>query len=165
MIDSNICCFTGHRKIDEYDARYLRKVLEQAIEKQYLSGIRVFRAGGAMGFDTFSALAIIEFRKKHPDVELELCLPCRDQADRWSFSYKKLYNGVLSKADRVRYAYDRYVNGCMLVRNRMLVDGSRSCIAYYNGDSGGTGYTYAYAAKKGLELINLYDIIRENKIG
>ena len=46
----------------------------------------------------------------------------------------------------------------MHLRNRALVDGSDTCVAYLTANRGGTLYTCAYALKQGLTLINLADM-------
>ena len=127
--------------------------------EKYELGVRVFRAGGALGFDTMAALAVIDMKKKFPDVRLELILPCRDQSDVWSERDKVIYRHIISCADSVTYAEEKYTSSCMFKRNRMLVDGSDCCIAYCNGSNGrsGTGYTVDYARSKGVEVTNIYE--------
>lgn len=152
-----ICCFTGHR---EMDGRHLSRLvvrLKRLMMEKYEEGVRVFRTGGAIGFDTFAALAVVDMKKKFPDVRLELFLPCRDQTAKWAAEDVRIYKNILKCADSVVYAEEQYTSGCMMKRNRMLVDGSDCCIAYYNGSRGrsGTGYTVNYARSKGIELVNL----------
>ena len=48
-----------------------------------------------------------------------------------------------------------YDKGCMLRRNRYLVDHSSMLIAVYDGMLGGTMYTLSYAMKRGLETVIL----------
>lgn len=50
----------------------------------------------------------------------------------------------------VQRHYDR---GCMLRRNRYMVDRSALLIAAFDGTAGGTMYTVAYAMKRGVEVI------------
>ena len=66
----------------------------------------------------------------------------------------------MKRAARVECVSDRYTQTCMFDRNRRLVDESQVCIAFLQKNEGGTAYTYAYALKKGLEVINLYDEIK-----
>lgn len=131
--------------------------MEKALEYLYEKGVRIFRAGGALGFDTVAALSVIEFRKTHSDVKLHLMLPCRDQEKFWNLRSKMIYRQIIRKSDEVEYVTDKYTSSCMFERNRRMVDGSHICVAYYDGGSGGTGYTYSYAKKKGIKVINLYD--------
>ena len=161
-MDTNyICFFTGHRDIDDIHMSRMTSLLDRILEDQYARGARVFRTGGAIGFDTVAALQVLKFKKKHPDVRLELCLPCKDQTAKWNFFSKKIYNHILAKCDKVSYASEAYVAGCMQARNRMLAKDARVCIAFYSGGGGGTAYTVSYALKNGIELINTFDLLNK----
>lgn len=157
-MDEYICCFTGHREIALKHVKTLPNYLATVLQSKYNQGFRIFRAGGALGFDTVAALAVLDLKKKHPDVKLDLVLPCPDQAERWKFHEKRIYRGILERADSVIYAENRYTSYCMLKRNRMLVDGSHCCIAYFRptARTGGTYYTCMYANQKNVPLINVY---------
>ena len=161
MENSYICCFTGHRDIPDKHMILIPSLLDRILEQQYSRGVRVFRAGGALGFDSIAALKVINLKRKHPDVRLELCLPCRDQTAKWNDYSKFIYAQILEHSDSVRYVGEKYVSGCMHARNRMLVDGANVCIAYYMGGGGGTAYTFGYALKNKLEVINLFDILKK----
>jgi uncharacterized phage-like protein YoqJ len=142
----------------------LPKLLSKLISEQAENGVRVFRTGGARGFDTLAALAVLDLRERYPDIKLELFLPCKDQTAKWNENDRRAYEYVLDKSDRVSYVSETYYKGCMFVRNRRLVDGASVCIAYYDGGSGGTAYTVNYAAEKGLSIKNAYDILNEKRI-
>lgn len=152
-----ICCFTGHRSIAPEYMIKLPALIGETLDTLVCRGVRVFRAGGAVGFDTLCALKVLEKKKTSPEIKLELCLPCRDQTRGWNESYRKIYDYILERADSVRYAHIKYTPTCMHDRNRMLVDGSDFCVAFCTSSSGGTAYTCSYALKCGTELINLYD--------
>ncbi len=158
-MDVKICCFTGHRVIPEGDMRKIFELLPSVLEELYDKGVREFRAGGALGFDTLAALRVIDFRKTHPDVRLNLILPCRDQDQKWSAFDRETYRFTIEKADSVMYASDIYAPGCMHKRNRSLVNGSDICLCYVARSDGGSAYTFLYALERGLEIINLYDKI------
>ncbi|MBQ7036558.1 MAG: DUF1273 family protein [Clostridia bacterium] len=147
------CCFTGHRIIATRDRAALIKDLRTTIETLAGSGMRQFICGGALGFDTMAAIEVLRLKAVYPDITLSLALPCRDQAARWNAGQRKLYDEILQKADHVEYMFDNYVNGCMQMRNRYMVDHADVCVAYYNGRPGGTGGTVAYAKEKGVRLI------------
>ena len=158
MTDAKICCFTGHRSIDYSDLLRLDGLLARTITKLAMSGVKIYRAGGAIGFDTLAALKVIELRESL-GLELELILPCRNQSEKWCPRDRKYYDYILSRADRHRYISDVYTRDCMLERDRRLVDGSDFCVAFCKKSTGGTAYTLCYAIKSGLEIINLADEI------
>lgn len=150
-------CFTGHRQIGAEHMMALPALLKQEIQKQVKAGAVNFRTGGAIGFDTLAALCVLEQKKQYPHIRLELMLPCRDQDAAWSEQDRHAYRFVLEHADSVSYVRDRYCEGCMLERDRRLVEGSDVCIAFLTKSKGGTAYTAAYALKNGLEFVNLFD--------
>ena len=154
-------CFTGHRDINKSIAVYIPSELKRVIKALILRGARSFRAGGAMGFDTVAALCILELKEEYPDITLDLILPCRDQTNGWNNDNKRAYDYILSMADSVKYVTDTYYAGCMQKRNRALVDGSDVCVAYLERSSGGSAYTYTFAVKSDLEVINIFDEIKK----
>lgn len=154
-------CFTGHRDINKSIAPYIPSALKSEIKDQIMRGAISFRAGGAVGFDTVAALCVLELKEAYPQIKLDLILPCRDQSSGWNSENTRAYNYILSHADSVKYITDTYCSGCMYERNRALVDGSDVCIAYLERSSGGSAYTYTYALKNNIEVINIYEKVKK----
>lgn len=152
-------CFTGHRQIPYADAVKLPALLEGVLIGLIGRGATVFRAGGAIGFDTVAALKVLELREKYPHIRLELVLPCRNQTEHWEGAAVRTYRYILERADDARFLFDTYFDGCMLERDRRLVEGSDVCVAYCTRSRGGTAYTFAHALREGLEVINLNDLM------
>ena len=152
-------CFTGHRQIERAHMLALPALLKAEIAKQAEAGVVYFRAGGAIGFDTLAALCVLEQKKLYPHIKLDLILPCRDQDAVFGEGDRQAYRFVLANADRVSYVFDKYCEGCMLERDRRLVQGSDVCIAFLTKNKGGTAYTAAYALKNGLDFVNLFDLM------
>lgn len=149
-------CFTGHRLISDEILPSLLSALYTCVLELYLEGKKDFICGGAVGFDTYAAECVLAMRERFPDISLSLFLPCRDQTCRWeSLDALRRYKDILGKATRVNYVSDFYTDSCMHERNRLMVDSSSVCVAYFNNRRGGTAYTVNYAEKKGLRLINL----------
>ena len=154
--EGGICCFTGHRVIAQTHMTELCAALDETLRELYDKGVRRFRAGGAMGFDTVAALRVLVLKKRGAeDARLDLILPCRDQTARWPAPAVRDYNFILARADSVVYVSEHYTAGCMHDRNRALVNGSDYCVTYCLENRGGTAYTVAYALKAGVTLINL----------
>ena len=137
----------------------LPELLDRELERLMIAGVDTFRCGGAIGFDTLAALKVIEKKKQFGNIRLELILPCRDQTKRWGERDKTIYEYIASEADSLEYVSDVYNSHCMHERNRRLVNGSDFCIAYLAERSGGTAYTVDHAESKGVEVINLYDVL------
>jgi len=80
----------------------------------------------------------------------------KGQADKWPASARELYFSILARADEVVYVARKYSSGCMLKRNRYLVDHAHCLLAVYNGEyRGGTAMTVRYAQKTGKRVIVL----------
>jgi uncharacterized phage-like protein YoqJ len=153
-------CFTGHREIPQEHYLKLRDALTREIEAQIEKGATVFRAGGALGFDTLAALCVLNLRRQYPHIRLELILPCPTQTRGWSSSDKGLYQQILEQADSYRYVSNTYFSGVLQMRNLALIREAEVCIAYlHSSHGGGTAFTCAQAIKNGLELINLFDLL------
>ena len=160
MTKEQVCCFTGHRPdklpwgTDERDTRCVRikEEMTRALERAYGLGYRHFISGMARGGDLYFAEAVLELREKYPDVLLECARPCETQSSRWPREEQQRYEGILDRCNyetMVQHVYDR---GCMMRRNRYMVDHSSRIIALYDGvPKGGTAQTLAYALRKGLE--------------
>ena len=148
-------CFTGHRDLTRAEAQTLYPKLLREIEKAALQGADTFRCGGAIGVDTLAALAVLEYKKEHPDVRLELFLACPDQPARWRAEDQRTYREILDRADRVRYISSEYFDGVYQLRDQALVEGADLCISYLRSSKGGTAYTCACAIRAGVAWINL----------
>lgn len=149
-------CFTGHRQITDFHAT-TRKLLE-LLEKLINHGAVDFYAGGAVGFDTLCSLAVINLKHIHPQIRLNLVLPCSnaEQTENWNSQQKETFNRILAAADSVEYISDCYTNDCMKLRNARLVELSDGCICYYKElYKSGTGQTLRMAQKKGINIYNL----------
>ncbi len=150
------CSFTGHRRIEEGHKSALSELLLRAVEYVYERGCRDFYAGGAVGFDTFAARAVVIFRLSHPDVKLHLLLPCVNQSERWCEADKQSYEYTLSVADDIEYVADEYYDGCMKLRNERLVASADVMIAYLGRKYGGSAQTVRLAERAGCDVFNLY---------
>lgn len=153
-------CFTGHRTIDYGLSVMIPQTLKRQLEELIAMGAERFRTGGAMGFDTIAALCVLELKEKYPSISLELKLPCREQSKYWDSQSVTVYDYILKRADSVEYVSDRFTPTCMHERNRRLVDGSDVCVAFLTKSQGGTAYTFGYALERGLEVINIFDLLQ-----
>ncbi|MBD5155918.1 MAG: DUF1273 domain-containing protein [Oscillibacter sp.] len=157
------CCFTGHRpeKLpwgdDETDPRCaaLKRKLYDAIESAYDEGMRHFICGMARGCDFYFAEAVIELRRQKGDVSLEAAVPCPTQANSWSETDRARWSSLLAQSDLETLVQDHYTNGCMLRRNRYMVDHSALVIAVYDGTPGGTRRTLEYALRQKVPFVDI----------
>lgn len=156
-IKNKTCCFTGHRDLSPYTPKEVFNETRNVISRLFDKGVIYFGTGGALGFDTVAAQAVLSVQKEHPEVKLILVLPCENQTKYWKEKDIKIYNEIKEKADKVKILSSTYYNGCMQKRNRHLVDCSGYCICFKTKDEGGTAYTVDYAIKNGLKVINIVE--------
>lgn len=155
MLREQTCCFTGHRIIPNSETARIRIALTNAITELAQKGVTCFRNGGALGFDSAAALAVLDCKKSNPNISLIMDLPCHGQSRSWNTRDKAVYDFILSAADEVHFLAPHYYNGCMQMRNRHMVDRSAYLIAYQTAASGGSAYTVRYAISQGLTLIRV----------
>lgn len=165
MDREHTCCFTGHRPeklpwgCDEDDPRCLslKERIAAALEEAYAAGMRHFICGMALGADFYFCEAVLALRERHGDLTVEAAIPCEEQAAHWREADRQRYFSLVERCDFETMVQHHYDRGCMLRRNRYMVDRSAMLIAAYDGLMGGTMYTIQYAMKKGLE-VNIIDI-------
>lgn len=102
------CCFTGHRKIPKEELAKVKRRLRKAIKLSIKNGYRYFGAGGALGFDTLAAQAVLELKKKYSDIRLILVLPCLSQTRHWNEADISEYERIKTIADKVVYTSKEY---------------------------------------------------------
>lgn len=154
-------CFTGHRNIPEQLKSVINELLAQVLDGLYARGARIFKAGGAVGFDTIAAQAVIDLKARtlDRDIKLVLCLAAPDQDKRFSRFDQIVYNLIRENSDSVIYEAEQSNSESYFARNRRLVEGSDVCVAYCTEQKGGTYYTCTKALTSGVEFINIADFI------
>lgn len=163
MDREHTCCFTGHRPeklpwgYDERDPRCLalKARLDRAVEEAWEKGMRHFICGMAQGADFYFCEAALALRARRPGVTVEAAIPCEEQASRWPEADRERYFRLVEQCDYETMVQRHYDRGCMLRRNRYMVDRSAMLIAVYDGTLGGTMYTLQYAMKRKLEIVIL----------
>lgn len=147
-------CFTGHRPqslICGFDETHpaclkikhkLKRLIQGLIDKK---SVTHFISGGALGVDMWAMEIVLELKKEYPNITLEAAIPCRSQADRWNSKSQERYNRLLSLCDKKTLVQEKYTVGCMMKRNKYMVDNSNYVIAVWNGKPSGTGKTVSYA--------------------
>ena len=157
------CCFTGHRpeklpwRYDEADPRCLslKRRIAAAVEAAYEEGHRHFLCGMALGCDLYFCEAVLALREGRPDVTVEAAVPCPRQADSWPEADRSRWRALLAQCDIETLVQNQYTKGCMLRRNRYMVDHSAMVIAVYDGAPGGTRQTLEYAIRQSVPFVDI----------
>ena len=154
------CAFTGCRPqkmpfgFNEEDLRCMdfKRRIGRGIAALIAGGCSHFLTGGALGFDTFAAEAVMDLRREHPWITLEIAVPFPGQPAYWDSRSQDRYRWILNQADIVTCISDSYTQSCMDQRNRYLVDHCDLLVAAWSGLPGGTEQTLAYARSVGREI-------------
>ena len=158
-----VCTFTGHRSAklpwgyDEDDPRCLdlKQRIYDTAEAVYSAGFKDFICGMAEGCDLYFCEAVMALREEHPEITVEAAIPFSGQADRWPPAQKRRYERLVSECDRQTLLQPDYTPGCMMNRNRYMVDHADLIIACYDGQRGGTLNTLRYALEKDVRILHL----------
>lgn len=145
------CALTGHRVLGK---GFSRERLEQCLRSLIAEGADTFYCGMALGFDLYCCELLLRLREEFP-VRIVACVPCADQAARYSPRAKEKYEALLSACDEKIVLHEKYENGCMFERNRCMVDRCDVLLAYLETERGGTFYTVNYAKKRGKRIVFL----------
>ena len=154
-------CFSGYRPeklpwgYDECDPRcaQLKQRLRRAVCAACDDGFRHFICGMANGCDLYFFDAARYLRLQHPEVTIEAAIPYAGQADRWRPELRERYAYDLRQCDYQTLVQEAYTPGCMMRRNRYMVDHAARLIAVFDGQDGGTRRTVEYALRSGLEVV------------
>lgn len=158
------CFFTGHRRLPAARTDEIKSSLSENIERLIIEyDVRDFISGGALGFDTLAAEAVIEMKKKYPHIRLLLYLPCYGQSKKWGYKDKFAYQLLKSRADEILYVTEKeYTEDCMLLRNLRMIKDAFFCITFCIMQGTGTGLTLKNAEEVGAHIINIADEIYED---
>ena len=157
------CAFSGHRpeKLpwgnDEKDPRCmaLKVQMEKALRALCQAGVRRYLCGMARGTDQYFLDILCRLREEYP-IKIMAAIPCPTQSDRWPETERRSYYEALRRCDETKLLEDHYTKGCMLRRNRYMVEQAQILMTVFDGSPGGTAATVAYAKARGLKLIALW---------
>lgn len=159
-----ICAFSGHRPhrlpwgSDEADSRCaaLKLRMRQELRRLNHMGVDVFLCGMARGCDTYFAEAVLELQKDSPQTELWAVLPCGSQADHWPETDRLRYVSLCRASQQIVMLQERYSSGCMLRRNRWMLDHADCVMTVYDGGGGGTGWMVREASMRQMPVVSLW---------
>ena len=151
IVKNKACAVTGHRSLGlDFNKSLLKEKFLEVIDK----GVDTFLVGMAVGFDSV-CFKVLEDIRKQKNIKIIACIPCKNQDVNFSKEQKIEYRKMVNSADEYVLISKDYTPGCMLKRNRFMVDNSEYLICYLRQSSGGTKYTVDYAQKKGKNIISI----------
>jgi uncharacterized phage-like protein YoqJ len=155
------CGFIGYRFRDlpfDVDENYerckkIKSNLKQKIEEAVLNGYIHFICGFELGIDLFFAEIVLELREKYTYITLESALASETQANNWQENYRERYFDLLSYCDKETYISRKYYEGCILNKNKYIVEQSSMIIAMFDIKCDGTMWTINYAMQNEREIV------------
>ena len=150
--------FTGHRDLSPEQTEQTANKLRETIDSLIALGATDFYAGGALGFDTLAARAVLARKNSGANIKLHLLLPFPGQEKSWSQANRTAYRSIMDMADSKEFFHEKYVPGVYHLRDRAIVENSEIIVAFLSKESGGTAYTVSLAQKLGRNIINLAEI-------
>ena len=166
IIKEKTIAFTGNRVLTSSGGKettalkmQICEKLYSILEKEYLAnGYNTFLCGMALGFDTVSALATIQLKRKYKDIRFIAVIPFIGQDSKFSAEDKNIYSHLLGFADfSIVMNGNQYSNESYHERNDFLLANASKLIAYHNGKSrSGTASTIRKATEQGIDVENLY---------
>ena len=142
------CALTGHR---ELSPRFSVNALHDKLEEMIRDGCDRFLCGMAQGFDLRALACLVSLRQKYR-ITLVACVPYRGQGRGCSQEGRREYARLLEQCDEVYILQEKYEAGCLLARNRYMVDRADVLLAFCERESGGAAYTVRYAQKHGVPV-------------
>lgn len=148
--------FFGHRRI--YDLIRIERQLEEVVctllrEQQYVE----FLVGRDGDFDLLAASVIRrckrEYRSDNSSLVWVLPYMTADYRDHED-SYRKYYN-------EIEVFSGTHYKAAFRQRNRAIIERSDLAVFYVEKNEGGAYSTMKYATAQGVEIINLYDIPKQ----
>lgn len=109
-MSNKVCCFSGHRNISSQKKSAVYSKLIDEIKTLINVGYDTFICGGALGFDTLCAQAVLEIKNSNNDIKLVLALPCKNQTKNWKQADIDIYKYILERSDEVIYISENYYN-------------------------------------------------------
>lgn len=156
--------FTGYRppklpgSCSDVVQAHLSLLLIDAIKDSYAKGYRIYLNGLMSGWDVLAAEAVLTVRSRLADIRCVSVAPFKKSYfanSNWTPDWKARALNVYRQSDLALCLSEQYQRGTYYTRDRFLIDRATCVIAFYDGKPGGTRYTLDYAAKKGLEIINI----------
>ncbi len=158
------CCFTGHRPkyfsfgTDETHPEccaikaFLRQKIAYLINEKHVVD---FLSGGAVGVDTWAMEETIMLMENNRHIRLHCVLPYETMPERFAPPDRKRFARMRPHLRSLISLGTHYHSGCMMKRNKFMVDHSLYVIAVWTGKNSGTGNTVRYAKKCGREVFYL----------
>ena len=163
-LQSKVCAFTGHRPeklpwgTDETAPQCvaLKQKLLQEVTALIKEGYDTFLCGMARGCDLYFFDTVYALKQEYPKIRIVAVIPCPTQSRNWSSFDQERYAKALESCDEVRVLSAFYYHGCMMMRNRHMIERCDLLLSIWDGSGGGTGGTISYARQKKIPIRSIW---------
>lgn len=131
----------------------LRNAVFHEIEKAVRTGHHQFLCGFTAGIDFLFAETVLELREKNPSITLESVLAYESEAAAWDETIRDRYYDLLAQCSRERLLQTRYTPGCLVQRNKYLVDHTDLLLTMTDGLLGNAMQAIEHAAQQGKSVL------------
>lgn len=158
-----VCAFSGHRPQRlpwgdaETDPRCcaLKQRMEAELRTLCEEGCLRYLCGMAWGADLYYLETLLRLRREYP-LTVTAVIPCPSQPSRWPAAQRRRYFCHLDCCDSQLVLEPVYSEGCMLRRNRYMVEHADVLMTVFDGGPGGTAATIRYAEARRLRIVSLW---------
>lgn len=137
------------------DYSLIEESIQEAITQLIDRGYNTFITGGADGFDLLATKAILSLREEHKDIKLVVAVPFLGQEASYSEQDREFYEQSLERANHIEIVSYNFHSRAYLDRNDFMLANSSQLICYFDGQRGGTMYTYNRAKRLSMGIVNL----------
>ena len=141
-MNSNACCFAGHRQVFDYKISEKAEVIISALIQ---NGVTTFYTGGMGDFDNSCSLIVRSIKRINENIKLYLIIPyMKQELNSCKDYYEESYDDIVCPFDLIGVHYKDAIKK----RNKWMIDNSNHVVAYVNCDYGGAYEAMQYAKKK-----------------
>ncbi len=161
MHDLSTIAFTGHRPpkfggYNEHDNDTIiavKRSLEQMVDLLAKTGTKTFLSGMALGVDTWTAEAVLGWKKRYSQIRLVCAVPFQGFEMKWPGASQERFHAILERGDQVVIVSGGgYSPEKLQRRNQWMVDHADGLLAVWDGSPGGTANAVHYAEAVGKPI-------------
>ena len=153
------CCFSGYSTFNlsnaNPDYQNLKKTIKFVIKNLLFQGYAYYLCGFDQGTDLYFAESLCELKASYPELRLESVIPYENQGESWPDNERERYYNLLAKCDKETILNTQYKNGCVIERNKLMIDHSEVLLVIFDGELSLTMQAIQYAKKSSKNIICL----------
>lgn len=162
----NFTIFIGKRILPKRIFKKIQRNLIICAKKQFQNGTENFCMGGAIGFETAAALAVIRLRRKkrYRHIQLILLDFGHDQGLFWDKKSRRTYEKIRRKADRIIPVPGGDEETDLELYKRVLeeADAGTCQVCCLPDRRDGTADLVKFAQKRGFTIVDMWERKRRN---